>query len=158
MKNEKVEVGIRCPYCGVKQSQLVDPIVVGPQVVLCYSEEGGCDLYFAVHVCTEYVVRETYELVQAYLGDEALGKAKAEEEVKERPFGLGIELVEGAVDPEVLRNSNWLERAHHDEGLSVPDIGKLCGVSAYLVEKAMQELDVERRKYQGRRSQVADAH
>ena len=45
---------LTCPYCGQELIYAVNLDTAHPQVIICDSEEGGCDQAFAVKIKTEY--------------------------------------------------------------------------------------------------------
>jgi hypothetical protein len=53
-------VNVTCPYCGRKQSAIVDfadhKPYTRPQVIVCDSEEGGCDKWFVFEARATFTV------------------------------------------------------------------------------------------------------
>lgn len=40
---EKIQTEFKCPYCGLKNKVLLEPVIYGQEIVNCDLENGGCE-------------------------------------------------------------------------------------------------------------------
>jgi len=55
---ESRPVGLKCPYCGIKNIKRAAGLENGANLIICDPAEGGCDRYFFAKVSTKVVIDE----------------------------------------------------------------------------------------------------